>query len=194
MTFVVFLLLWVIDWLGSFAGPTVEQDPDLPVDHAALRRLRQGRHRHEARRVLPELHHVRPVPDRQVGRQRTVARIDVQEGCWDHRLAGHGPGLRGRRRPLPETGVGSCRAVWPPAGLVCCCCTRSASGATSPRRSRARQTRLGTMTAASILVVLGILVLINYHRHPREQALGPDGASGQFTLSDQTQEGAEEAR
>ena len=25
LTFAVFLLLWVIDWIGSFAGPTVEQ-------------------------------------------------------------------------------------------------------------------------------------------------------------------------
>ena len=35
----------------------------------------EGRHRHDASHLLPELHHVRPVSDRQVGRQRTVARL-----------------------------------------------------------------------------------------------------------------------
>ena len=37
----------------------------------------RGHHRHEARRLLPQLHYVRTVPDGQVGRQRTVARVAV---------------------------------------------------------------------------------------------------------------------
>ena len=46
-TFVVALLFWIISWFADSAGPTIGVDPDVPVDHAALRRLRQGRHRHE---------------------------------------------------------------------------------------------------------------------------------------------------
>ena len=73
VTFGVFLLLWIIDWATELPGAAGRVDRHLPVDHAALRRLRQGRHRHDAPHLLRELHHVRAVPDRQVGRQRTVA-------------------------------------------------------------------------------------------------------------------------
>ena len=61
------LMFWIINWFADSAGPTDRTDPQLPVGHAALRRLRQGRHRHEAPRVLRELHRVRPVPDAEVG-------------------------------------------------------------------------------------------------------------------------------
>ncbi len=40
----------------------------LPVDHGTLRRFLARHHRHEARPLLPEPHHVRPVPHREVGR------------------------------------------------------------------------------------------------------------------------------
>jgi ABC-2 type transport system permease protein len=58
ITFSVFLLLWVINWVSSFVGPTDADGAELPVDHRALRRLRQGHHRHQARGLLPELHHL----------------------------------------------------------------------------------------------------------------------------------------
>ena len=47
----------------------------LSVAHRSLRRLLEGRHRHDAPRLLPELHYIRAFSDRQVGRQRTVARL-----------------------------------------------------------------------------------------------------------------------
>ena len=75
VTFVIFLLLWVINWIGSFAGTDRRQADGVSVDRRPLRRLQQGRHRHDAPHLLPELHHVRPVPDGEVGRQRTVARL-----------------------------------------------------------------------------------------------------------------------
>ncbi len=59
---------------GRADGPG---DRVVPVDHGSLRRLHQGHHRHQAPRVLPELHHVRPLPDGEVGRLRAVARLDV---------------------------------------------------------------------------------------------------------------------
>ena len=74
VTFAVFLLLWIITWIGSFSGPTVDKLTTYLsiIDH--FDDFGKGRHRHDAPDLLPELHHVRPVPDRQVGRQRTVAR------------------------------------------------------------------------------------------------------------------------
>ena len=50
---------------------------------------------------------------------------------------------------------------------------------------RRRQTRLGTLTAASILIVLGILVAINY-LGSRQNKRWDLTKSGEFTLSDQT--------
>ena len=75
LTFAMFLMLWIINWFGESVGPDRPRHRELPVDHRALRRLRQGHHRHETRRLLPEFHHVRTVPDGQVGRQRTLARV-----------------------------------------------------------------------------------------------------------------------
>ena len=50
---------------------------------------------------------------------------------------------------------------------------------------RRRQTRLGTLTAASILIVLGILVAINFIG-ARQNKRWDLTATGQFSLSDQT--------
>ena len=52
VTFAVFLLLWVITWIGSFSGPTVDEADAVSVDHRPLRRLRQRRHRHDAPHLL----------------------------------------------------------------------------------------------------------------------------------------------
>ena len=48
MTFAVFLMLWVINWLADSSGPTGAGDSVVPVDHRSLRRLHQGHHRHQA--------------------------------------------------------------------------------------------------------------------------------------------------
>ena len=77
LTFATFLMLWIVNWIGESSGPTDAGDRQLPVDHRALRRLRARDHRHEAHDLLPQLHYVRTVPDGQVGRQRTVARVAV---------------------------------------------------------------------------------------------------------------------
>ena len=42
VTFAVFLLLWVISWIGSVLGPTIERSDAVPVDHRPLRRFRKG--------------------------------------------------------------------------------------------------------------------------------------------------------
>src|SRR6185503_20119388 len=57
---------------GQLLRPDRRQADELSVDHRPLRRLRQRRHRYHSRRVLPELYHLRAVPDREVRRQRTV--------------------------------------------------------------------------------------------------------------------------
>ena len=49
VTFVVFLLLWIIGWFADSAGPTIGADHVVAVDHRALRRLLEGDHRHQAR-------------------------------------------------------------------------------------------------------------------------------------------------
>ena len=56
-TFGVFLFLWVINWIGSFSGPTVDKVTQYLVDHRPLRRLLEGHHRYVASHLLHELHH-----------------------------------------------------------------------------------------------------------------------------------------
>ena len=77
VTFAVFLLLWIITWIGSFSGPTVDKVTQYLsiLDH--LDDFGKGRPRHDAHHLLPELHHVRAVPHRKVGRQRTVAGLNM---------------------------------------------------------------------------------------------------------------------
>ena len=74
-TFTVFLMLWVINWIASFTGPTDAGDSQLPVDHRSPRRLHAWSHRHEASGLLPQLHQLRAVPDHAVGRHGKVARV-----------------------------------------------------------------------------------------------------------------------
>ena len=75
MTFAVFLHALDHQLVRELARADGGDDRRVPVDHPAPRRLHQGHHRHETSRVLRELHHVRPVPDRQVGGLRTLARM-----------------------------------------------------------------------------------------------------------------------
>jgi ABC-2 type transport system permease protein len=42
VTFAVFLMLWVINWIGTLRGTDGAGDAVAPVDHRALRRLRAG--------------------------------------------------------------------------------------------------------------------------------------------------------
>ena len=192
LTFGVFLLLWVIDWIGTLRSGRRASDRQLPVDHAALRRLRQGRHRHEARRLLRELHHLRPVPDRQVGRQRAVAGIMVKRiggiiGWVGTALVFAAVAIRFLRPGGTATRTGARGPAWSASWS-----TRSASGATSrrvppapdaPRHAHGGEHR-------------------HRPRHPRrhqlarraaEQALGPDEAR-QFTLVGPDDKGPAEAR
>ena len=117
ITFAVFLMLWIINWSADQSGPTMRAVLESPVDHRPLRRLRARHHRHQARRVLPELHHLRPVPHRQVGRQRAVARLEAhQQDITEYpvsmlrrirvaRMAGRRPGVRRGGDPVPEAGM-----------------------------------------------------------------------------------------
>jgi ABC-type uncharacterized transport system involved in gliding motility auxiliary subunit len=71
------------------------------------------------------------------------------------------------------------------AGLVCVLVYVLSQWREIAGAFRRRQTRLGTLTAASILIVLGILVAINY-LGSRQNKRWDLTKSGEFTLSDQT--------
>jgi ABC-type uncharacterized transport system involved in gliding motility auxiliary subunit len=71
------------------------------------------------------------------------------------------------------------------AGLVCVLVYVLSQWREIAAAFRRRQTRLGTLTAASILIVLGILVAINY-LGSRQNKRWDLTKSGEFTLSDQT--------
>jgi ABC-type uncharacterized transport system involved in gliding motility auxiliary subunit len=71
------------------------------------------------------------------------------------------------------------------AGLVCVLIYVLSQWREVVSAFRRRQTRLGTLTAASILIVLGILVAINY-LGSRQNKRWDLTKSGEFTLSDQT--------
>ena len=68
-TFGTFLMLWVVSWIGGFRGSDDAHRALVPVDHRPLRRLLEGHHRHEAHRLLPELHHARVVSHGKIGGQ-----------------------------------------------------------------------------------------------------------------------------
>ena len=77
VTFAVFLMFWVINWISTFMGPTSQ---------AVLNYLSITEHLNDfARGVIDTkhvvyylfLHCVQPVSDRARGRQRTLARITV---------------------------------------------------------------------------------------------------------------------
>jgi hypothetical protein len=65
--------------------------PDaVPVDHRPLRRFRKRCTRHDASHLLRQLHYIRAVPDRQVGGQRTLARVAKAEaGHYVRRRRAH---------------------------------------------------------------------------------------------------------
>ena len=106
VTFVVFLLFWIVGWFADSRGPDDRTDHAVAVDHRALRRFLEGHHRHQARALLPEPHHVRPLPDGQVGRHGKVARLSHAEAySRTPRLARRRARLRGGGDPLPQAGI-----------------------------------------------------------------------------------------
>ena len=63
MTFAVFLMLWMINWLGRLAGRPVRSILSLPVDHRHFDDFTKGMHRHtQAIAYCRELHCAWPVP------------------------------------------------------------------------------------------------------------------------------------
>ena len=197
VTFAVFLLLWVITWIGSFSGPTVDKPDAVPVDHRPLRRLRQRRHRHDAPHLLPELHHVRIVPDREVGRQRTVAGLSMIKRIFEsRRLARHGAGLRrGRRSRFAAPAMRAVRHLRSRRPAWSACWLYIARPVARNRRScsAARRRATARSPASSVLVVLGILVAVNYIG-ARQNKRWDLTANKQFSLSDQSRNVLHEAR
>ncbi len=195
LTFAVFLMLWIINWFADSVGPTGRVDRRLPVDHRAPRRFHQGHHRHQTSRLLPELHHVRAVPDRQVGRHRTVARL-AELALHElmipmlKRLLGL-LGWLGVALVFASVAIRNLRPEWgwwyglAIGGLVCMLLYVLSQWREIARDFSGRQARYGTLAGGSVLVVLAILGAINYlaERHNKRWDLT---AARQYTLSDQT--------
>ena len=166
VTFAVFLLLWVISWIGSFVRRPMVDDVTSYlsiIDH--FDDFAKGVIDTTHLDLLPELHHVRPVPDRQVGRQRTVARANgMNRISQHHRLARHGAGLRGASRSASACRPGSSTPyylAW--AGLVCMLALHGRPVARDRRLfSRPPGALRHPGRRSSVLVVLGILVAVNY--------------------------------
>ena len=187
-----FLMLWIVNWFADSVGPT-GRVCRLPVDYRAPRRLHQGHHRHETHRLLPELHHVRPVPDCQVGRLRTLARIS--EPKRHHvETTSRTPGMAGRRarvrlgrdvEPAARMGMVERLSI---AGLVCILLYVLSQWREIARRFSGRQARYGTLAGASVLIVLAILAAINYlaERHNKRWDLT---AASQYHAVGSDQEG-----
>ncbi len=88
ITFAVFLMLWVINWIASFTGPTAQ-----PV----LNYLSITDHLDDFTKGVIDTKHlvyylsfisVRPVPDRPLGGHRTVARLTMSQTILGHPRAG----------------------------------------------------------------------------------------------------------
>ena len=185
----VFLMLWVINWVASFVGPTAQTVLDYAVDHRALRRLRQGHHRHPARRLLRQLHRVGPVPHREVGGQRTVAGV-----AHEHR---NQRSIGGPTSSASSAGSARCSSSRRWASASCGPewaqyqqlrdVGRPRAGAGVPGRPVARGRRRSTRAATPRYGTLSLVSVLVFAGHPRrgqlpglapEQALGPHRQPG----------------
>ena len=129
------------------------------------RRLRQGRHRHQARRLLLQLHHFRPVPDRAVGGHRTVARVNAMNKAvnllgWLGSVA-VAVSLFLRFQTAKPSGH-RIRGMRPSPASCCILLYIATQWRDVAGYFERRQTRLGTIAAGSVVLVLGILVAVNY--------------------------------
>ena len=75
VTFVVFLLFWIIGWFADSAGPVIGPITSYLSITEHFDDFSKGHHRQQARDLLPQSHHVRPLPHVEVGRHRKVARL-----------------------------------------------------------------------------------------------------------------------
>ena len=75
LTFCTLLMLLLVGWLREFVGPVGQAIVGALSGLRAFRGFLERRARYEAHRLLPECDYVRPVPDREVSGQRTLARI-----------------------------------------------------------------------------------------------------------------------
>ena len=185
VTFAVFLMLWVINWMGSFVGPTAQAVLGASVDHRSLRRLRARHHRHQTPGLLPELYCVRAVPHRQVGGQRTVAGLMVNSiigiiGWIGTALVFGAVGIRFLRPEWMQYGT---YLAW--AGLVCVLLYmvgqwRDVVGVLQQAAGALRHDDV-----VSILVGLGIVVAVNY-LGVRQNKRWDLTANQVYSLSEQT--------
>src|SRR5438270_3146198 len=128
------------------------------VDHRALRRFLEGRNRYQARAVLREPDHLRPVPDREVGRFRKVARVAMLK-----RILGL-LGWLGVVLVFTAVAIRFMKPEWQQyynalaiAGLVCTLLYILSQWREIGHAFAGRQTRFGTVAAGSIVVVLPLL-------------------------------------
>ena len=68
MTFVVFLLFWIIGWFADIAGPTTRPITSYLSITEHFDDFSKGIIDTKHVALLPEPHHVRPLPDGEVGR------------------------------------------------------------------------------------------------------------------------------
>ena len=160
--------------------------PELPVDHRAPERFRQGRDRHQTSRLLRVLHRVQPVPDRAGGRQRTVARIGAMQRIFSI-LGWVGTavvfGAVAIRFVRPEWDQYGTQAAW--VGLALVVLYTLGQWREIVEYFRRRQARYGAVATIGVLVALAIVVAVNYLAS-RQNKRWDLTASRQNSLSEQT--------
>ena len=77
VTFAVLLLLWTMNWMSESAGPMMQKVLSALSITDHFDDFSKGVIALQSSGLLPELHHVRVVPDREIGRQRTLARVSL---------------------------------------------------------------------------------------------------------------------
>ena len=106
------------------------------------------------------------------------------------RMDWRGARVRGRRDPLSPprrpSGSGGTAQARPSPVWFCTLLYMLSQWREIGRSFSGRQARYGTLSIASVIIVLGILVGINWIAQPPEQALGPHRKRPVFTLSEQT--------